>query len=207
MASATNIPNYVYVSFIPFVLIFSWYGSSILSFLCLLPLFITVVWPWTTIHTHMHAESQRRHNKDEWHSSLEKYTSHFIWKVSKGLLKVLLCERWVWDGKEPQHIDPTLIAIIAFLSRSPGLLNRGPRGPDSLRLVPHSSVFSSTEWTSCTPSYIIIWRPLFFLRASQFRTQFSPSTVKGISWYSSTGCTYYFHRCFDSLAGVNMLHN
>ena len=39
-----------------------------------------------------------QHNKDERHSSLEKYTSHFIWKG------------WVWevvgDGTELQHIDP-----------------------------------------------------------------------------------------------------
>ena len=47
-----------------------------------------------------------QHYKDERHSSLEKYTFHFIWKGSKGLLKVLLCERWVWDWTEPQHIDP-----------------------------------------------------------------------------------------------------
>ena len=42
----------------------------------------------------------------------------------------------------------------------------------------------------------------------QFRTQFHPSTVKGISWYSSTWCTSYLHRCisyFDSLAKVSML--
>ena len=39
-------------------------------------------------------------------TSLEKYTSHFIWKGSKGLLKVLLCERWVGDWTELQHIDP-----------------------------------------------------------------------------------------------------
>ena len=44
--------------------------------------------------------------KTSGHSSLEKYTSHFIWKGSKGLLKVLLCERWVGDWTELQHIDP-----------------------------------------------------------------------------------------------------
>ena len=59
----------------------------------------------TTIHTHIHTESQRRHNKDERHSSLEKYTSHFIWKGSKGLLKVLL-QKGVGDRTELQHIDP-----------------------------------------------------------------------------------------------------
>ena len=101
------------------------------------------------------------------------------------------------------------MAITAFLSRSPGLLNRGPEGPASLGHVPHSSIFSPTDWTSGAPSYIIIWHPIFILRASQFCTQFNPSTVKVISWYSSTGCTCYLHRCvsyFDSLAGVRMLH-
>ena len=39
------------------------------------------------------------------HSLLEKYTSHFIWKGSKGLLKVLLWEG-VGDRTELQHIDP-----------------------------------------------------------------------------------------------------
>ena len=38
-------------------------------------------------------------------TSLEKYTSHFIWKGSKGLLKVLLWEG-VGDRTELQHIDP-----------------------------------------------------------------------------------------------------
>ena len=100
-------------------------------------------------------------------------------------------------------LTPTLIAITAFISRSPGLLKRGPGGPASLGHDPHSSIFSPTHWISCALSYIIIWRPLFFSRASQFRTQFNPS------WYSSTGCPCYLHRCisyFDSLAGVNMLH-
>ena len=47
-----------------------------------------------------------QYNKTSGHSSLEKYTSHLIWKGSKGLLKVLLCERWVGDWTELQHIDP-----------------------------------------------------------------------------------------------------
>ena len=81
------------------------------------------------------------------------------------------------------------MAITAFLSRSPGLLNRGPGGPASLEHGPHSSIFSLTDlnsncsiggpggplcWvlvlstasylqltrTSCAPSYIIVLRPL-----------------------------------------------
>ena len=124
--------------------------------------------------------------------------------------------------------------LLSFLSRSPELLNRGPGGPASLGHSPHSSIFSPTDlntncslgsperplcwvlvlstasflqlvWTSCCRGYIIIWRPFFFLRASQFCTQFNPSTGKVISWYSSTGCACYLHRCisyFDSLARV-----
>ena len=122
-------------------------------------------------------------------------------------------------------LTPTLMAIAAFLSSSPGLLNRRHGGPASMRHGPHSSFFAPTgtaqlsagslyrilaptAWTSCRRCYIIIWHPLFFLRASQFCTQFNPSTVKVISWYSSTGCTSYLHWCisyFDSLAGVNIL--
>ena len=54
----------------------------------------------------------------------------------------------------------TLMAITAFLSCSPGLLSAG-----FLYLI-----WSPTDWTSCRRGYIIIWRPLFFLWASQFRT-------------------------------------
>ena len=83
-----------------------------------------------------------RTNED---TSLEKYTSYFIGKGSKGILKVFQCERWVRDWTELQHTDPTLMAITAFLSRSPGLLNRWLGGPASLGHGPHSSIFSPTE--------------------------------------------------------------
>ena len=45
-------------------------------------------------------------------------------------------------------LTPTLMAITAFLSRSPGLLNRGPGGPTSLGHGPHSSIFSPTDLNS-----------------------------------------------------------
>ena len=69
-------------------------------------------------------------------------------------------------------------------------------------------IWSPTDWLtpSLYPGYIIIWCPLFFLRASQFRTH---STRLRSRLYSSTGCTCYLYRCIscsDSLAGseVNM---
>ena len=49
-------------------------------------------------NTYVYACKTQRPNKYEWHSSLEKYTSHFIWKGC------------VWEGfgdrTELQHIDP-----------------------------------------------------------------------------------------------------
>ena len=76
-------------------------------------------------------------------------------------------------------------------------------------LIPPS--YLQLIWTSRRRGYIIIWRPLFFLRALQFRTQFNSLTVKVTPdlLISSTGCTCYSHRCissFDILAGseVNM---
>ena len=72
-------------------------------------------------------------------SSLEKYTSHFIERV--------VCERQLETEQRLQHIDPpTLLAITAFLSGSPWLLNRGPGGPVSLlRAGSHSSIFTPTD--------------------------------------------------------------
>ena len=125
------------------------------------------------------------------------------------------------------------MAIIAFLSCSPVLLNRRPGGPASLGHVPHSSIFSPTaqsgawgptllgagflhrnfsptDWTSCAPSYIIVCRPPSSC-GRQKSHSFNPSTFKVIFWNSSTGCTCYLHRCishFDSPAGseVNIQH-
>ena len=105
-------------------------------------------------------------------------------------------------------LTPTLMAITSFLSRSPGLLNWGPEGPDSLGHVPHSSIFSPTDWFPVFTQVIWLFDAHLLLVGISNRTQFNPSTVKVISWYSSTGCTCYLHRCisyFDSLAGVNIL--
>ena len=70
------------------------------------------------MHTHMH--NTTIHNKDERHSSLEKCTSHFIERV--------VCERELKTEQNCNICNPTLLAITAFLSRSPGLLKRGPGG-------------------------------------------------------------------------------
>ena len=43
-----------------------------------------------------------------------------------------MCKRELETEQNCNILTPTLLAITAFLSRSPGLLNRGPRGPASL---------------------------------------------------------------------------
>ena len=48
-------------------------------------------------------------------------------------------------------LTSTLIAITAFLSRSPGQLNREPGGPVSLGHVPHSGIFSPTGLNFLSP--------------------------------------------------------
>ena len=74
----------------------------------------------------------------------------------------------------------------------------GSEGPLCWVLVFSTASYLQLTWTSCN-------------RASLFRPQFNPSTVKVISWYSSIGCTCYLCRCisyFDSMAGseVNIKH-
>ena len=160
-----------------------------------------------TSHTHTHTRCilicrcMQNHNDER---------TQFFRKIYLTLLKGL-CVRGSWrPNKDCNILTPTLLVITAFLSRSPGLLNRGPRGPASLGHGSHSSIFSPTELNFLLPELYNNLTSTYFLRASQFRTQFNPSTVKVTPdlLISSTGRTCYLHRCssFDCLAGVNMQH-
>ena len=123
-------------------------------------------------------------------------------------------------------LTPNLMAITAFLSRSPGLLNRGAGGRASLGHVPHSSILSPTataqsrawgppllgagflyrilsptdlisNWlTSCLHPGYIIVRRPPSCGRHKSHS-FNPSMVKVISWYSPTGCTCYLHWCIS----------
>ena len=90
--------------------------------------------------------------KTSGHSSLEKYTSHFIRKGSKGLPKVLLCERLIGDWTELQHIDLHCSghSSISF----PSSWAAQPRVCWDMVLIPTSSL--QLIWTSCRRGYIII---------------------------------------------------
>ena len=72
--------------------------------------------------------------KTSGHSSFERYTSHFIERV--------VCERVLETDQNCNILTLTLMAITAFLSRSPGLLKRGPGAQPLLDmvLIPASSL-------------------------------------------------------------------
>ena len=121
---------------------------------------------------YMHAESKRRHNKDERHSSLEKYSSHLIERV--------VCERELETEQNCNILTPTLFAITKFLSRSSGLLNRGPGGPSSLVHVPQSSIFSPTDSNFlCTELYYCFMPTQSLPVTGQRNMQLPPS----LEWY------------------------
>ena len=105
----------------------------------------------------------------------------------------------------------THMAITAFLSRSPGLLNREHGVQPLLGHGFHSSIFSPNDLNFLSLGLYNNLTSTYFLRASQFRTQFNLSTVEVAPdpLISSTGCISYLLRgipSFDSLAGseVNM---
>ena len=83
-----------------------------------------------------------------------------------------MCERELETEQNCNILTPTLLAITAFLSRSPGLLNWGLGGPASLGHVPQSSILFPTHLISkllnflCTELYNSS-TPTFFMWASQ----------------------------------------
>ena len=86
----------------------------------------------------IHAEHNDTMNKYEGHSLLEKYTSHFIWKVR------------VWEGVGDWTKTAILTSsappgIAVCRSRSPGLFNRGSGGPVPQGTCSHPSIFSPTS--------------------------------------------------------------
>ena len=94
-----------------------------------------------------------------------------------------------------------------------GCSTGGLRAQPQLGHGSHSSVSSPTDLNFLSPELHNNLTSTYFLRASQFRTQFKPSTVKVAPnlLISLNGCTSYLRWCissFDSLAGseVNMQH-
>ena len=178
------------------------------------------------LHTHI-CICKQNHNDDTIKTSDTVLKKNIPLTLLKGL-----CVRGKLETEQNCNIlTPTLLAITAFLSRSPGLLNRGPlcwvlvfstasylqllnrwpKGPPLLGAGLLYRILSPTYWTSCAPSYIFVQRPPSS-RGRHKSHSFNPSTVKVIFWYSPIGCTCYLHRCisyFDSPARleVNIQHH
>ena len=118
------------------------------------------------IQPYTHTRGNKITNNDEQTRFFRKiYLSHFI---RNGCEKVM-CERWVGDWTvTATYWPPVPLSLVALLSRSAGLLNRGPR----------ESWFSLPR----TATYIIVWHPPASCER-RICTQFNPSTVKVIPWY------------------------
>ncbi len=86
------------------------------------------------------------------HTSLEKYTSHFIWKGSKGLPKVLLCERWVGRWTELQHIDPNSYGHNSVSFPFSWAAQPGAWGPNLSGTCSSFQHLLSNSLTSCSDS-------------------------------------------------------
>ena len=122
-----------------------------------------------------------QHSKDEWTQFFRKI---YLSLYSKGLRKVLCVRGGVGDWTELQHIDsPTLLAITAFLYRSPGLLNWTPGGSASVGTW-FSFQHLLSNWSDflSLPGYIILLRPPASCGVT-ICTQFNSSTVKDIPRY------------------------
>ena len=95
-----------------------------------------------------------------------------------------MCERELETEQNCNILTPTLLAITAFLSRSPGLLNRGPGAPASLGHVPQSSIFSPTGLISKLlnrwPEGSLCW-VLAFSTASCLQLVWSPKLTDFLS--------------------------
>ena len=176
------------------------------------------IWPIdrilsSTIVTYSYADACRKifnTIKTRGHSSLEKYTSHFIrkgyerydlWEVSWRLNRTVT----YWP---PNSSGYSSISFPFSWAVHPGVW--GPSLCWDMVLIPASSL--QLVWTSCRRGYIIIWRPPTSCER-HICTQFNLSTVKVILWSPDIfDCMHLLitlmHFSSDSPAGseVNMLH-
>ena len=106
-------------------------------------------------YTHIYVETYRWHNKDE---RTQFFRKIYLSLYSKGLL----CERWVGDWIELQHIDPHQLFWLKqhFF---PVLLGCSTGG---LVLIPASSL--QLIWLLVAPGLHNYLKSTYFLRASQF---------------------------------------
>ena len=138
------------------------------------------------------------------HTSLEKYTSHTLFEmVVKGL-----CVRGELETEQTAIYWPQIpLSLAALLSRSAGLLNRGPWGPSPLReLVLTTASYLQLSQPVCGTELYNCLTYTCFLWASHLHP-IHPVHSQGYTLISSTWCTCYLHRCISYLTArprVNM---
>ena len=129
--------------------------------------------------------------KDERRTSLEKYTSHFI--------VTFACERLLETEQNCNTLTPLLWPSALYLSSSPGLLNRRPRGPALLDYGFLYHILSPT----CLRNY---WVPRGHLRPG---VAFPTTSYQQLLWsptvwlfvltelYNSSTPTQFWNGIFD----------
>ena len=128
-------------------------------------------------------------------SSLKKYTSHFIERV--------VYEKELEAEQNCNILTPTLMAITAFLSRSPGLLNLGPGVPASLGHGPHSSFFPTDLNFNCSigvPEGPLCWVLVFSTASYLQHTDFLSSP----GLYNCSTSTFFLWA--SQIALIQLVH-
>ena len=111
------------------------------------------------LYIHIYMQKHNDALRTSGHNSLENILIT-LFESSKGLRKVLLCERWAGDWTELQHIDPHSYGHNSVSFPFSWAAQSGAWGPIlcwDMVLIPASSL--QLIWTSCRRAHITIWRP------------------------------------------------
>ena len=116
--------------------------------------------------------------------------------VLRKIYLLLYLKGCVWETEQNCNIMTlTLLAITAFLSCFPGMINRRPRRPLCCILSPTGLVSKLTDFLS-SPSYIIVQRSLLLVGVTIALIQ----PIHGQGYNSDIprpDCTCYLHRCIS----------
>ena len=135
-----------------------------------------------------------QHNKDEQTQFFRKIYLSLYLKGFERVTKGIICERWVGDWTELQHVDPhssdpSSISFPFSWDAQPGAW--GPSLCWDMVLIPASSL--QRIWTSGRRGYIIICVHLLLASVTfEFNTTRRQSRLSPDPLISSTGCTGAF---------------
>ena len=132
----------------------------------------------------------QKHNdaiKMSGHSSLEKYTSHFIKRVRKGYEGYYCVKGELGTEQNYNILTPTFMAITAFLFRHLGCSTGGLGAQPQLGRCSHSSNFSPTDlnflssrlYNNLTSTYFLLFTQVhfFFWQLGQVGGQYATFLV------------------------------